>query len=388
MNNETSKTMLALIRSAICGSPLSDEERALYSAEMLSEIVKSAREHDLLHLLSLGLKNNNLLDTGAQQLETEIFKAAYRYEQLKFELARLYDTLEKAEIPYIPLKGAVIRGYYPEAWMRTSCDIDILVDEGSLERAVALLAEELGYSTDNKKSVHDISLYSPGGVHLELHYNIMEDNETLDRVLSRVWDYASPISEGKSRHILTNEFFLFHVVAHLAYHFLFGGCGVRPLIDLYLLREKLEYDKEKLLQLLGEALLADFYANLCALSDAWMLGREHTDVTLKMQEYILDGGVYGSQENRTVIQQQKKGGKFKYFMYRVFLPYDKLKYRYPIIKKHPWLTPFMQVRRWFAIIFGGRLGRSVSELKVNSSVSRSEAEDIRRFLDETGLKNL
>ena len=29
-------------------------------------------------------------------------------------------VLEEAKIPYIPLKGTVLRDYYPEAWMRTS----------------------------------------------------------------------------------------------------------------------------------------------------------------------------------------------------------------------------------------------------------------------------
>ena len=36
--------------------------------------------------------------------------------------------IKKVQIPFLPLKGSVIRQYYPEPWMRTSCDIDILVD--------------------------------------------------------------------------------------------------------------------------------------------------------------------------------------------------------------------------------------------------------------------
>ena len=41
-------------------------------------------------------------------------------------------------------------------------------------------------------------------------------------------------------HRMTNEFFLFHCVAHMAYHFVLGGgCGIRPMIDLYVMKQKL-----------------------------------------------------------------------------------------------------------------------------------------------------
>ena len=347
-------------------------------------------DHDIAHIIGYALSNISVDENGDiyKKFNDKMLLALQRYQRLNYEILRIYDAFEEAGIPFIPLKGAVVRSLYPKVWMRTSCDVDVLVHEEDLERAVSLLSQKLGYTTDNKKGVHDISLYSSGGIHLELHYNIIEDNEELDRVLRRVWDYASPIKEGKSQCVLTNEFFLFHIMAHLSYHFLFGGCGIRPFIDLYLIRQKLEIDEEKLMALLGEANLREFYANAVALSEVWMLGKEHTDLTLKIESYVVSGGVYGTRENRTLIQQQKRGGKFRYFIYRVFLPCDKLKYIYPVLQKHPWLAPVMQVRRWFGIVFGGRLSRSVNELKVNSSVSKTEAESIRRFLSDVGLENI
>ena len=44
------------------------------------------------------------------------------------------NALEKAQIPFVPLKGSVIRKYYPEAWMRTSSDIDVLVHKEDVEK--------------------------------------------------------------------------------------------------------------------------------------------------------------------------------------------------------------------------------------------------------------
>ena len=81
-------------------------------------------KHDVIHLLALGLKQNELISKENSEIEKYILKAVFRYERLRYEYNNLCDALEKAQIPFIPLKGSVIRKYYPEAWMRTSCDID------------------------------------------------------------------------------------------------------------------------------------------------------------------------------------------------------------------------------------------------------------------------
>lgn len=165
----------ALLRSAICDDRLSDEENVLYDAEILFRIVKIAKKHDVLHLLVLGLKKNELLDENTKQLERELFKAVYRYERLNYELKQVCEALEKAQIPFLPLKGSVIRKYYPEPWMRTSCDIDVLVHEKDLRAAVSYLVENLKY-TEHEQNSHDISLFSPSGNHIELHYDLVEDH--------------------------------------------------------------------------------------------------------------------------------------------------------------------------------------------------------------------
>jgi hypothetical protein len=51
---------------------------------------------------------------------------------MKHEFERICLVLEKAKIPHIPLKGSVLRKLYKEPWLRTSCDIDILVQEETL----------------------------------------------------------------------------------------------------------------------------------------------------------------------------------------------------------------------------------------------------------------
>lgn len=78
---------------------------------------------------------NDLQDEDIKQhLQQIVFRVVYCYKRMNYEYEQVCDALEKAEIPFIPLKGVVIREYYPEPWMRTSCDIDILVREKNLKK--------------------------------------------------------------------------------------------------------------------------------------------------------------------------------------------------------------------------------------------------------------
>ena len=104
-----------------------------------------------------------------------------------------------------------------------------------------------------------------------------------------------------------------------------------------------------------------------------------------MEDYILRGGVYGNNENRIMVHQQRKGGKIKYALSKIFIPCDVIKFQYPILQKHRWLTPFMEVRRWFKLIFCGHAKRSMRELSYNSNISQSQADEMKNFLYEIGL---
>jgi hypothetical protein len=117
--------------------------------------------------------------------------AVYRYEKLAYAQKEISEIFTREKIPHVLLKGAVIRCFYPHPWHRSSCDVDILVHEEDLSRACAALCDRAGYRVEGKKKFHDIHLYSQGGVHLELHFNLLSTYERCDAVLSRVWDFAN-----------------------------------------------------------------------------------------------------------------------------------------------------------------------------------------------------
>lgn len=387
MDQRTIKLFFALLRSAICGTKLTAEEKNIFSSDMLENLLNLAIKHDIAHLLVFGLKQNDLISKEKSYIEEEIFKAVYRSEKIKYDFNILCNALEKAEIPFIPLKGSVIRKYYPKDWMRTSCDIDVLVHQEDLEKAIYYLESNHSY-TIKKRGFYDVSLYTQNGTHIEIHFNLMANgiaNNAID-ILSSVWDNVLLCNNTKFCYKMTDSFFYFFHIAHMAKHFKGGGCGIRPLIDLWILDNIKNVDKDKRDVILSIGDLLEFANIARRLSKVWFEGIEGDKFTCQMEDFLLRGGVYGSTDNRVALEQKSHGGRFGYIFYRIFAPYEILKYDYPIIKKHRWLIPFAQIKRWFKLL-DPKIAKTVKrELSVNKSLEKSKAEEMKEFLDNLGLK--
>ncbi len=375
--------MFSLLRSELFGT---DEIIENITEEELSELYKLSKKHDMAHIVASALSKRGLLDgeVGAKFQKQQML-AVYRYSKSDYELNQIHGALEEAEIPHVALKGAIIRRYYDQPWMRTSCDIDMLVREEDLDRAVAVITDKLGYKAEENKNYHDISLFSESGVHLELHFSIKENMDNIDPLLSKVWDHCVPFEGAKCRFEQTHEYFMFHHIAHMSYHFIMGGCGVKPFADLYLLMKKGGYDEDTVISYCAECGLERFYESVKLLARAWFGNEEHTELSLNMEKFLLAGGVYGTKDNAVALSAGKKGGKIRYAFSRIFVPYKLLKYRYPILEKHKWMMPFMQVRRWIEVLFGGKMQRSVGELKAATKIDNDRAFEVKNLFDEIGL---
>lgn len=356
--------------------------------EQKKQLFKLSAHHDVAHLIYDPLLKSGIVEKGEEagrRLDAEKMKAIYRSARIERELSSVSRLFSEAGIDHVLLKGAVIRRLYPESWMRTSCDIDILVRESELERAISVLTEQLSYKTDGERHFHDVSLYSPSGVHLELHFSILEHSESLDKVLCRAWDYVVPTSENGYAYAFTPEFLFFHVIAHNAYHFSRGGCGIKAFIDFYLLNKNLSVNSQKLSELCREAGVESFMKGMQELASVWFNRAEHNQLTLRMEQFVLTGGVYGTHRNRITVAQNKAGGKAKRIFSMIFPPVKNMHILYPVLKKHPILLPFCYVARPFKIVFSGRLGKSLDKLKQENSTSRQERDRVAKLFGDLGI---
>ena len=384
--NELNSILFPLLRSVLCNEELDKSIFSNADPDTFKRLYLLSKKHDLAHLVSTAIDKAQLqpdVETSKMFTKQQML-AVYRYENIIFEQNQVCKTLDEAGIPYILLKGAVIRNLYPEPWMRTSCDIDVLVKETDVDRAAELLIKTLGYKQGEKPSFHDVPLYSVSGMHIELHFNINETIEEIDRVLMRVWDYAVPVSKNASEHVLTKEFFIYHFVAHASYHFVNGGCGLRTIFDLWLLCQKWEYDENKVIELCREGDLERFYLVLRELSEVWFGDCEHNKLTQKTEKYILSGGTYGTQEAKIAATQEARRGKIGYVLSRMFVSYEHLKYKYPSLKCKT-ISPIYQVRRWFDVFKEKKASVYARELNTTTRLKSEKIDEISLLMKDLNL---
>ncbi len=366
-----------------------DKKYDLYLSEHeLEQLYKISNRHDLAHIIGNVLIKNRMLQLNSDlfnKYQKKVMRSLYRYENLNYDFGKIAKLLESEKIKFVPLKGTVLRNFYPEPWMRTSCDIDILIEKENMDKASKCLLE--AGLKKGVESPHDITFITSSGSHIELHHSLIEEERVhnLDCVLNEVWKNIT-VHEGYSFwYDMNDEMFYFYHIAHMAKHILYGGCGVKPFVDLWILDNLNGADlvkRDKLLEQGGLLKFADAARNLAQI---WFGNNEMDSISKSLETYIFAGGVYGSAENRITVQQQKKGGRTKYVFSKVFLPYNELKFQYPILQKHCWLTPFIEVYRWFKLIFGGKSKRTMKELKYTQNISSDKDDEIKNFLLSIGL---
>ena len=379
--------MMLLIKSEITEDTVDFQEFLPITEETLKKLYILSSKHSVEQIVGTALKKNSFLSDSeiSKQFEKKILLSVVLYERMNAELQNIKNILENANIPYLPLKGARIRSMYPEPYYRSSCDIDVLVPQTDVEKAEKIFIEKYNY-TLRVHNYHDISLFSPHGIHLELHFSIQENMANIDQLLSKVWEYSVPLNKNDTHEYQqTNEYFVFHNLAHMAYHFVHGGCGVRPFIDVYLLLKNFSFDQDTVRQYCSICEIETFYDQVIELIDVWFNGKTHTSTTKAMEDYVISGGVFGTEKNRITVERAKNGSKARYLLKRIFMPYNTLKLRYPIIEKYKFLTPFYEIVRWFSMLFHGKLKRSLSEAKVNQNIDASNTTSISNLLDELGL---
>ncbi len=351
--------------------------------DILLAIYRLAKKHDLAHVVSRFVYRNKVeIDQELRaRLQREEIISVYRHEQMKYTFGEICNFFDEAEISYIPLKGSVLRPYYPYESMRTSCDIDILIHEEDLETAINSL-ETRGYRCGDR-NYHDVSLYSPNKIHLELHFNIQENMDNLDAVLKDAWEYAIPTSS--SQYAFSKEFLAFHIFAHMAYHFISGGCGIRSLLDIWVMEHKMETSYLCAKDLLTKAGIYQFASEMSKLAEQCFTHNDRDPFSDSVLKYIFQGGVYGSAENHIALDKSKTNSSTTYALKRLFLPYKSMIITYPLLKNAPYLLPFCWGARWIKAIFGGKSRRIVSEMSCVNNMSDERIKEVTTICSRLGL---
>ncbi len=385
---KTKKDDFAQIRPLLLGMLRAEltEDAAPFSAaditpDTLAALYRLASKQDLTHIVSAALHRAAVPHDLTPFKKQEVLSVV-RMEQQKFVTEQICKELSAASVPFVLLKGSVLRPYYPKPYMRTFCDIDVLVKPEDVETADQCLRTRLG-ATRCFIGDHDISFTCTHDVHVELHFSLRcTVNDAADALLAKAWEFAKPF-EG-SQYVFDDGFFLLYHIAHMAKHFIHGGCGVRPFMDLHVMQTRMHLDCRAADALLEEAGLYAFAEGALALSRVWFADQTHTELTRTMEHYLFSSSIYGSLENWVAFSRTKHSGMGHVF-HRLFLPYGDMVHYFPTLKKHPVLLPYFWCVRLWRVIRGGRLGLRLHEASLSRRMTPDGFEDSRFLSEKLGL---
>jgi len=383
-SEEMKEVTLSAIGSALTGHTFDAAPLSVWDSNALEKLYVFSSALDVSQFIGYALADTQQPNAILQRFQKDALKAMYRCERQTADLQRVSALFEQEKLPFVPLKGAVLRGFYPVPWLRTSSDIDLLLRSEDCRTAEALLSSRLHYAFV-ERTTHDVVLVSPGGVHVELHHMLLEEAcaNQADEPLRNIWYHVRQESDS-FRCTLDDEAFYYYHIAHIAKHFLLGGGGIRPFADLFLLDAMPRFAACQR-DMLEQGGLLRFSQSCSKLANHWFGGGQADDGISQMEAFLLEGTLYGSAHGKAVVGSVKSGGKMKRLLQRAWQPYDTLKHRYPALIGYPILLPWYEGVRWAQLLTSRRRGNLKEELVSGLTLSKEEQRKISAMLEHIGL---
>ena len=289
------------------------------------------------------------------------------------EYGSLKDYLNEAGIDYLPLKGLILKDYYPDPYEREFADHDILFFQEDDAEKIRDYFKGRGYEVEHfRKGNHDVYLKKPF-LNFEMHRALFSKREDTASFAAYFFDpFSSAVQKEGMEYAFKDEDFYLYFLAHAFKHYDAGGAGIRMLLDTHLFLKGRNLDRDSLQKGLEKLGLVEFEKKLSSLSFRAFSGEELDEEEKKELLYIGKAGTYGTIEN-SVEKQVRKKGRFAYFMQRVFPPYSFYKEAYPWAYYSIILIPFAWLARFFRILFRNPK-KATNELKIIVK-SQKEKED-------------
>lgn len=333
----------------------------------LEQLFKVCESHVLTAVTAYALETAGIQDHAFTQAKE---KAIRKNILLDAERSALLKRLEAEHIWYMPLKGAILKDWYPKLGMRQMSDNDILCDKEYRKR-IREIMQEAGFTLE--KSKINVEEYSKKPVHnFEMHFDLFTEYNQ-----GKIYSYYETVKDRLIRdaqcqygyHFSVEDFYLY-MTAHEYKHYAEGGTGVRSLLDVYILMRKFgdTLDMQYIAAEAEKMGIAAFEKQNRELAMQLFGSHSLTDEQMQQLDYYIFSGAYGTFEhsgkNRVERAMQGNGSsaKLRYLFQRLFPPMDKIRTGYPFFYQHKWLIPVLWLIRPFRALIVNR-GRMLSEIK-------------------------
>lgn len=360
------KTSEFLIYLMACSLQGTKPEEALLANIDMEALLRLAKAHSVSAMVCMALEQTDAFQHAAETTRLKWLdaknKAVRKNMLLDAERHQLEKEFAEHGIWYMPLKGSILKDWYPKFGMREMADNDILFD-ASKRKEVKAIFQGRGYTVKGyNKSNHD-EYEKPPIYNFEMHVSLFPGTyKELTEQYENVKEHLLPVDGTAYQFAFTPEDFYVFVLAHAHKHYSYSGTGIRTLADIYIMNQKLggtmnwEYvDSE----LRGLGIFSYERESRELAQKLFGIAELPTEANLseaeqQMLAYYLGASTYGTIENRTLNQMQKlqpDGGaitahtKRKYLLSRIFPGREWCKACAPTVYKYPVLLPFFWVWR-------------------------------------------
>lgn len=380
---KTQKCLVYLMACALHGVPAQDE--ALEGAN-LNELLAVARLQSVAAMVCMAMEKTITFASAEEATRKRWLeaknKAVRKNMLLDAERKDICSELEAAGIWYMPLKGSVLKDWYPQFGMREMADNDILFDP-SKRCQVRDCFIRRGYQVvSNERSNHD-AYKKPPVYNFEMHVALFDRyNNDMVRAYEGIEAKLMAVEGTQYERCFAPEDFYVYAMAHNFKHYRGWGTGIRTLADIFVMNRHFagtlnrEYVRSELDRIGIAAYERD---NLALAEKIFCAAHPFEEITLTPDEakslrYCLNGTAYGSLDYAIAdrlykLQKDAKpisgGTKLRYLLHRLFPSLEIIRPYYPFLDRHPWTFPAFWVWRllYKGVTKRGDIRRELSSLK-------------------------
>lgn len=273
---------------------------------------------------------------------------------------KIVAALNDVGIRHIEAQGTRMKRLYPHPEWRMMSDIDFIIDKENLEKAESIM-EKFGYETKNPNGV-EVDAYGRNGIAVELHSDFFDPNSMCYGSILDAFSMATQTVNIYSYSVSDTVFYLYNIL-HCIKHYLQRGAGIRRIMDLYLLKEKLSYkvDFQLIEKVLTENRYKDVVNDLFAVADKWFgEGNINCPIDLsQIEESIYLANNHGSTEVQLNNEYKRsRKNKFCFKLHKclslIFASKENIYRAYPFCQKHNYPIALCWLHRGFCVLFSTR----------------------------------
>lgn len=368
--NKNADYFLHLLASALNEKPVKQADSDIdYSA-----VLALAKSHQVYNIIYPVISEaNDISQSDKDEWRNYNFSEITRMIVINNERSQIFEQLKNNKIKFMPLKGLIIKSYYPKESMRQMSDNDILFDLSSRDE-VAKIMKNRGYKTVATGENSDDYFKAPYCT-FEFHRNLFFEEHDFCPKFDNLWNRAVKDSDNEYMYHMGLDDVYIYSVCHMYKHFSTAGCGVRFLADNYLFlnEESSNLDWDYINASLEKFGILDYEQKSRKLAFDIFEEKELDDKELKLLETYMNHGIYGDGSIRLTKQIKNlaendniKKAKKKYLMSRLFPSRKKMIADYRILEKKPYLLPALYIYRLIKGLFN--LKETISEVKTVNKV--------------------